>query len=92
MGSLAFDGDCKAPLGAVFVLKKDREDYLSPLSGMATARALVEGFLTVYRRHVAPPQGIQCGMRTLCALARKVPGYELHFRKRLNFWGLIDEL
>jgi hypothetical protein len=29
--------------------------------------------------------------RQIALLARNVPGYEMHFRKSLDFWKLIDE-
>jgi hypothetical protein len=88
-----FNSGDEVSLCAAFVLKKDKDDYLMPLSGLAAAHALVEGFLEASDGSgiVSPPQDLKHAMQALSSLARRIPAFELHFRKSPDFWKLIDE-
>jgi hypothetical protein len=79
-------------LRGMFTLIKDGSDYLAPLSPIRTARALFDGFLdqTPHIRGL-PDKMVGLAFQVACDVARRVPGYELHFRKSSNFWGLINE-
>ena len=81
----------RPPLRGVFTLVKDNHDYLVPLSPIQVARALFDGFLqqTPYVKRL-PDEVVGLAFRTVCAIARLVPGYELHFRKSPDFWDVID--
>jgi hypothetical protein len=82
----------KPPLRTVFKLVQDKTDFLVPLKTEALARALFDAFLqeTPYVNRL-PDEFIGLGFRVACDIARRVPGFELHFRKSPDFWKLIDE-
>lgn len=82
--------DSGAPLRALFVLKKDQQDQLFPLPSPASARALTEGYLQSPEFLISAIP-LTYAFQTLSAIARRVPAYELHFRKSPDFWKLIDE-
>ncbi len=79
-------------LRGVFTLVKDDRDYLISLSPRQVAHAMFDGFInqTPYTRRL-PNEALRLAFRTCVAIARAVPGYELHFRKSPDFWKLIDE-
>jgi hypothetical protein len=80
------------PLLGIFKLVKDMDDYLTPLHPMQLGPVLFNAFLqeTPYVRRL-PDTLIGIGFQTICSIARRVPGYVLHFRKSPDFWKLIDE-
>ncbi|MBD3385521.1 hypothetical protein GF407_11420 [candidate division KSB1 bacterium] len=82
--------DHKVPLTAVFVLRQSTSDYLLPLSSRSLARALISGFLDVSKVLKTSVDTLHT-IRSLCELARYIPGYELNFRKNSNFYKLIDK-
>jgi hypothetical protein len=79
------------PLNGVFILVKDTSDYLVPQSPSQMARALFEGFQQAPYSSGLPVEIIGRAFQAVCDLARRVPGYELHFRRTPDFWKLIDE-
>ncbi len=88
---IIFNPNLKVPLSAIFLLIKDDQDYLLPLSGLTAARALVDGLLVASDHLISSDRDMSYLMRALCAVARKVPAFELHFRKSHDFWKLINE-
>jgi len=78
------------PLCATFILKKDERDYLAPVKELSVAHALIDAFLIASAGLVTAPQGLRAVMHTLCEISRRVPRYELHFRKHPGFWKVID--
>lgn len=80
----------RPPLKGVFTLVKDYNEYLVPMSPMLTARALFDGFMQTPSVKRLPYEAVGLAFSTACEIARKVPGYELHFRKSPNFWDVID--
>ncbi len=86
--TLSLDG---IPLRAVFFLNQDTADKLDRLSPMKTARGLFEGCLDSVARLVLHGDIIENAFRISADIARKIPGYELHFRKSPDFWGLIHD-
>jgi hypothetical protein len=78
-------------LRGVFTLVQDDSDYLAPISPMPTARALFDGFKQTPSGRKLPDEAFGLAFRAVCDIARRVPGYELHFRNRPDFWKLIDE-
>ena len=79
-----------APLRAVFNIVQDDKDYLLPLSQTQTARFLVERSIEELGNYVHN-ETMSVLFNRVATIARSVPGYELHFRKSLYFWKLIDE-
>lgn len=79
-------------LRGVFTLVQDDSDYLIPLSPKQVALILFDAFIreTPYARRLSDEM-IGLGFQTCCDIARRVPGYELHFRKSPEFWKVIDE-
>lgn len=90
-GNPCLNSDFETTLEAVFVLKKDRVDYMKPLSKLSAACALVRGFLDASADFVSSTEVVKHSMQSLCTTARRVPAYELHFRKSPDFWKRIDE-
>ena len=80
----------RPPLGGVFTIVKDDKDYLVPLSPMAMARALFDGFLQTPVGQKVPDIITGLAFQVACDIARRVPGYTLHFRKSPGFWDVID--
>jgi len=78
-------------LQAIFNLVQDKKDFLIPLSPMQIARSLFEGLGQAPKSAYLLNQELELAFQTCCAIARAIPGYELHFRKSPDFWKLIDE-
>ncbi len=87
---IPIDPDHKVGLTAVFVLKQNIQDYLRPLSSLSIARALIAGYLEVSKNIKISVNNKQA-IHTLCELSRRIPGYELNFRKSSSFYKLIDK-
>jgi len=79
------------PLKSIFFLIQDTTDRLTPLSAPATTRGLLDGFLDIVSEYILSDQMLRYAFAFSAAIARRVPGYELHFRKSPDFWKLIDE-
>ena len=78
-------------LRCVFSLKQDTSDSLVHLSPSQTALALFDSFRQAPYSSSLSDDIIGRAFQTVCALARRVPGYELHFRRTPDFWKIIDE-
>jgi len=81
---------CHIPIKAVFFLVQDMVDQLIPLKSTQTARRLMDG-LREHGEYVLFGDVARKGFATCAEIARKVPGFQLHFRKSPDFWKLIDE-
>lgn len=81
----------RPPLRGIFTLLQDDKDSLVPLSPKQTALALFNSFKQTPKTQMLPNKMIGLGFRTCCDIARRTPGYELHFRKSPEFWKLINE-
>ncbi len=81
---------CNAPLAAFFSLLQSEEDRLTPLSQTHTARLLLERHQDIMTAFL-PAETIVRALKSASAIARRIPAYELHFRKSPDFWKLIDE-
>ena len=80
------------PLRGIFVLVQDRRDYLIPLTPMQLVRYLFDGSnVQSPYVHQFPDDLMEMAFHTVCDIARRVPGYQLHFRKSPDFWKLINE-
>lgn len=84
--------DLRPPLRGIFTLVQDKQDALVPVQSMKIAQVLFKEFLqeTPYVRRMSDKY-IKLGFQVCCNIARSVPGYELHFRKKPDFWKLINE-
>lgn len=78
-------------LKSIFFLIQDTTDRLTPVSTLATAKGLLNGFLDIVSEHILSDQMLRYAFAFSANIARRVPGYELHFRKSPDFWKLIDE-
>ena len=47
--------------------------------------------LKEFGSHVLVDDVLKSAFSISTAMAREIPGYELHFRKSPHFWNLIDE-
>jgi len=79
------------PLKSIFFLNQDTTDRLVPLSALATTKGLLDGFLDIVGEHLLTDQMLRYAFAFSADIARRTPGYELHFRKAPEFWKLIDE-
>jgi hypothetical protein len=80
------------PLKSIFFLFQDSMDRLIPLSALETTRLLFNGFLDIVSDYTLSEKMLRYAF-TFCAdIARRTPGYKLHFRKSPDFWKLINEL
>lgn len=79
------------PLKSIFFLIQDTSDRLVPLSALATTRGLFDGFLDIVSEYMLSDQMLRYAFAFSADIARRTPGYELHFRKSPEFWKLIDE-
>lgn len=77
-------------LRGIFTLVQDNEDYLVPHSPISLAKALVKGYQHTHSLQI-PIQARRSSFQAISEISRRVPGYELHFRKTPDFWKLIDE-
>ncbi len=80
------------PLRGLFTLVQDSHEALLSLHPMQVANVLFTALLqeTPHVQKMSPDV-IRHGFRICCDIARRVPGYELHFRKSPDFWKLINE-
>jgi hypothetical protein len=78
-------------LKGVFLLFKDTQDKIVPVSQLVTANAIFRSFEWNHWVDHMPPTALTLAFQTTCDIARHIPGYELHFRKSPDFWKLIDE-
>ena len=79
------------PLKSIFFLNQDTTDRLVPLSALATTKGLLDGFIDIVGEHLLTDQMLRYAFAFSADIARRTPGYELHFRKAPEFWKLIDE-
>jgi hypothetical protein len=81
------------PLGGIFVLIKAEENRLVPLSEMAAAYALTRQALGLDGTNQLrmPENMMRRIFENCCAIAERVPAYQLYFRKSPDFWKLIDD-
>lgn len=82
----------KPRLRGIFVLVQDDRDYLVPVEPLKMAPLLFHSFIqqTPYVRRVSNAL-VGKAFQTVCDLSRRIPGYELHFKKSADFWKIIDE-
>jgi len=76
------------PLRALFFLNQDKTDYLVPLPERRAAKGLVESCFDIARLLLHGPL-LQATFRISADIARRIPAYELHFRKSARFWEKI---
>jgi hypothetical protein len=82
--------DVQPPLRSVFTLVQDTCEYLIPLPPRRLAKALFESLMQTPSGSKLPNEAIYLAYQTIGDIARRIPGYELHFRKSPDFWQLID--
>jgi len=78
-------------LRAIFTLAKDRENYIAPLSQLDAGKYLFAAFLQNSASGFLPAEVMKLAFKAACDVARRVPTFELHFRKNPDFWNLIDK-
>jgi hypothetical protein len=78
-------------LRAVFVLAKDRENFITPISQSDAGKYLFAAFLQNSASGYLPAGVMESAFTAACDVARQVPTFELHFHKSPDFWKLIDE-
>lgn len=78
-------------LRGIFHLVQDARDYLVPLPPIKVAQKVVESLGQIPFYADLSDENINKAFHAGCAIARSVPGYELHFRKSSDFWAVIDE-
>jgi len=79
-------------LMGIFTLVQDDHEELIPLRPSQVARVLFREFYkeTPHGRKF-PDKLISLAFHICGDIARRVPGFELHFQKKPDFWKLIDE-
>jgi hypothetical protein len=86
---LTSDSSLHPSLRGIFTLVQDTEDYLIPLSPISLTKAINRGYQHTLSLQI-PIQARQTSFQAISEISRRVPGYELHFRKSTDFWRLID--
>jgi hypothetical protein len=74
----------------IFFIVQDTIDSLKPLSSAIAAQGILQGFLDCGRSGIFSGEDLKLAFDISVAIARAVPGYELHFRKSPDFWKVID--
>jgi hypothetical protein len=77
-------------LSGVFLLVKDRENYIKPLTGLESARYLYSAIIQNSASGYLSADAMGLAFRAACDVARQVRTFELHFRNNPDFWKLID--
>jgi hypothetical protein len=80
---------CSLDIRAIFKIIKSTEDRLIPLTHTQTAHLLADQSFTIPGKYIADRQ-ISDLFGRISDIARKIPGFELHFRKAPDFWKVID--
>jgi hypothetical protein len=83
--------DLRPSLDGIFVLVKDKEDYLIPLSQAETAKYMFAAFLQNSASGFIPPEEMALAFATISEVGRRVPAYFMHFRKSPDFWKVIND-
>jgi len=78
------------PLGAVFLLCQSNIDRTIPITLQATGAGLCKSLLEYAIGQDLYGPWVRQAFQNVSAIARTVPGYELHFRKSPDFWKVID--
>jgi hypothetical protein len=78
-------------LQGIFKLVKDDHDDLIPLSPRDLSIVMFESLKQIPKAALLPDQTLQQAFQTISSVSSCVPGFELHFKKRPDFWKLIDE-
>lgn len=82
---------CRTPVRGIFhiIQSKSNTDSIKRLTQAQTTKVIVEqvGQAVV---NMIPSERIPFVFKQAATIARNVPGYELHFRKNLEFWRLVD--
>jgi hypothetical protein len=78
-------------LEGIFVLVKDKQDYLVPLSQSDAAKYLFAAFLQNSASGFIPPEELAMAFKTISEVGRQIPTYSLHLRKSPDFWKIINE-
>jgi hypothetical protein len=83
--------ELRPSLKGIFRLVQDSRDALIPLSQTAAAHLIFRSFEWSQLIDNLSQSVLSLAYHTACDIARRVPSYELHFRKSPDFWKLIDE-
>jgi hypothetical protein len=78
-------------LRGIFILEKDRTNYIKPTPHSKAAKYLFAAFLQNSASSYLPASAMDLAFKTISCIARQIPTFELHFRKSPDFWRLIDE-
>jgi hypothetical protein len=79
-------------LKCIFVLCKDKNNYLKRLKPIQITELMFNAFM--YESPLPnklKDYEIRSSFQTIAKITRKIPGYELHFRKSPDFWMVINE-
>jgi hypothetical protein len=80
---------CNFPIRAIFKLIQDSEDKIIQVKPLKLAQILLERHSDILGNQFFN-NVLKLSFKFVAELARKVPGYELHFRKSPDFWQIID--
>lgn len=78
------------PIRAIFKLIQDTTDRIEPLTQSRAAQLILENSNEIFGDRISE-EGFGRLFAMSSAIARQIPGFELHFRKSPDFWKLIDE-
>ena len=79
----------EAQLWAIFKLVKATDDRVISLTPKQTTRFLLERYIEA-AGNMAHPESLGRVFHQISVIAQCIPAYELHFRKPLSFWNVID--
>lgn len=77
-------------LRSIFFIVQDTIDFLKPVSVAMSTREILQGFIDCGSSAIFSGETLKVAFEVSAAIARAVPGYELHFRKSPDFWKVID--
>jgi hypothetical protein len=81
---------CDRPIRAIFKIVQDVNDYITPLSQSQVAQFVTARANEIFGARF-PDDAFARLFSISSAIARQIPGYELHFRNSPDFWKVIDE-
>lgn len=77
------------PLRAILNLVKDSHTFLQPVDSLCSTHFLLDRVFDLHPEYLPP--AVQVLLISMIAdLANDIPSYELHFRKTVDFWDVID--
>ena len=80
----------RPPLGGIFRLVQDKTNFLVSIPPIEIAKTLFDAFMETPPGPLLSDELLARAFGIMGDIARRTPGYELHFCKSPDFWDVID--